>query len=71
MNQKALLFPRRKSHVYWLRPDFDLLDVDLKEVNTIYCKFGNFRENFFSRIALKDIFTTLKIRDKGMIYLHQ
>ena len=24
-----------------------------------------------SRIALKDIFAVLKIRDKGMIYLHQ
>ena len=25
----------------------------------------------FSRIARKDVFATFKIRDKGMIYLHQ
>ena len=69
MNQKALLFPGRKSHFYWLRPDFDLLDVDLKEVNNLYCKFGNFREKFFfSRIAY---IYHVKFRDKGMIYLHQ
>ena len=29
----------------------------------ITVNFGNFRENFISRIALKDIFATLKIRD--------
>ena len=34
-----------------------------------YCKFGNFHENF-SRMALKDIFVTLKICYKGMIYLY-
>ena len=30
-----------------------------------------FARILFSRIALKDIFATLKIRDKGMIYLYQ
>ena len=28
--------------------------------NTKYCKFGNFRENLFSQIALKEIFATQK-----------
>ena len=28
----------------------------------VYCKVRNIRENLFSRIALKDIFATLKIR---------
>ena len=28
----------------------------------MYCKFGNFRENFFSRIVVKDIFATIKDR---------
>ena len=36
-----------------------------------YCKFGYFRENFISRVALKLIFATLKIRDNGVIYLYQ
>ena len=27
------------------------------------CKSENFRDNFFSRMALKDIFATFKIRD--------
>ena len=36
-----------------------------------YCKFGNFREILFSRIALKDVFATFKICNEGMIYLFQ
>ena len=35
-----------------------------------YCKSGNFRENFILRIALKDIFMMLKIRDSAMIYVY-
>ena len=31
------------------------------------CKFGNFAKILFSRIALKHIFATLKIHDKGVI----
>ena len=38
---------------------------------TEYCRFGNFRENLFSRIALKDILVMWKIRDLGKIYLFQ
>ena len=30
------------------------------QLHVRYCKFGNFRENLFSRIALKDIFATKK-----------
>ena len=37
----------------------------------IYCNFEKFRENFISRIALKDILSMLKIRDFGLINLHQ
>ena len=29
----------------------------------LYCRFGNFRENNISRIALKYIFATFKIRE--------
>ena len=36
-----------------------------------YCKFGYFREILFSRIAIKDIFVTFKIRDQGIIYIYQ
>ena len=36
----------------------------------MYYKFENFRENLFSRIALKDIFATLKLSDYGMIYMY-
>ena len=56
----------------------DLLNiVCIKCYLRIHCKFGNFRETFifarllFSRIALKHVFATLKIRDKGVIYLYQ
>ena len=42
---------------------------DQKEDN--YCKVGNFDENFIFENSVKDIFVTLKVRDKGMIYLHQ
>ena len=38
----------------------------------MYCKFGNFRENFFFReLRLKDVFATFKIPDKDMIYIYQ
>ena len=37
----------------------------------MYCKFGNFCDNFIFPNGVKDIFATLKIRDKGMIYLYQ
>ena len=36
----------------------------------VYCKFGNFRENLFSRTGLKDILATFKIHDLDMIYLN-
>ena len=35
----------------------------------MYCKFGNFRENLFSRIAIKDIYAMFKLRDLGFIYI--
>ena len=38
---------------------------------TEYIKFVNFVRRLFSRIALKDIFATLKIRDNGVIYLYE
>ena len=37
----------------------------------LYCKFRNFCENLFSRIAIKDIFVTLEMRDSFMIYVYQ
>ena len=36
-----------------------------------YYRFGNVRENFITRIALKDIFAAFKIRDYGMINIYQ
>ena len=36
-----------------------------------YYKLGIFHEILFSRIGLKDIFATFKLRYKGMIYLYQ
>ena len=36
-----------------------------------HSKFGNFRENFISPKALKDIFSILKIHDFSMIYIYQ
>ena len=37
----------------------------------MHCHSEIFTRILFSPIALKDIFATLKIRDLGMIYLHQ
>ena len=42
---------------------------DGKTETTHYCKFGNFRENLFSRIAVKTHIFDVEIRDKGLIYL--
>ena len=36
-----------------------------------YCKFGFFARILFAQMAFKDIFSTLEIRDKGVIYLYQ
>ena len=36
-----------------------------KNIRKIYSKSGNFRENLFSRYALKDIFATLKIATRA------
>ena len=48
-----------------------LVSIELVVYTSGYYKFAIFRENLFSRIALKDIFVTLNIRDYGLIYLHQ
>ena len=40
-------------------------------MDIMYCKFGNFRKNFIFANSVKDVFATLKIRDKGMIHLNQ
>ena len=36
-----------------------------------YCKYGNFRENFIFANSVKRNICHVKIRDFGMIYLHQ
>ena len=49
-------------------------DADLGSIGSIYptyCKFRNDRENFFSRIALKDTFATYKNPEWNMTYLYQ
>ena len=42
---------------------------ETKHANSVNSEI--FARVLFSRIALKDIFTTLKIRDQGMVYLNQ
>ena len=39
--------------------------------DAVYCKSGNFRENFIFANSVKRHIFDRKIRDKGMIYLDQ
>ena len=61
-------------------PNMNTLGQTMKEEYALRVKAANrrttvnseiFARILFSRIALKDIFATYKIRDHDMIYLHQ
>ena len=51
------------------------INTGMRRMKHIYCKFGNFSENFIFANSFKRhghiVFATLEIRDLGIIYLHQ
>ena len=45
--------------------------LDSQNSSYMYCKFGNFLENFIFANGVKRHICDVKIRDKGRIYLYQ
>ena len=82
LGKAQLLNRQRENDLHILRSQFNYL-VQLLSTNQtdnrlavhscvkITVNSEIFARILFSQIALKDIFATIKIRDFGMIYLHQ
>ena len=52
---------QEKKEVNWSLHNTGFICLKIEENK--YCKIRNFHEDFFSQIALKDIFAMLKIRE--------
>ena len=52
--------------------EVDIAQIDGSTVGMfLFCKFGNFRENFIFANSVKRNISDVKNREQGMIYLYQ